>query len=198
MIHRGFSAYGASLYRNNPMWHLAIEMRSRMPELPMICDPSHICGNRTYLQEVAQKSADLYYDGLILESHICPAKAWSDASQQVTPSDLETLLRSIVWRQSTADTPEFHDALAGLRRQIDQIDAELFELLSNRMRVSEQIGRVKKQNNVAVLQGGRWSSILDKAMAQAPQLGLNAEFLKTIMEAIHLESINLQNKIMNE
>lgn len=147
---------------------------------------------------MAQKSADLYYDGLILESHICPAKAWSDASQQVTPSDLETLLRSIVWRQSTADTPEFHDALAGLRRQIDQIDAELFELLSNRMRVSEQIGRVKKQNNVAVLQGGRWSSILDKAMAQAPQLGLNAEFLKTIMEAIHLESINLQNKIMNE
>lgn len=105
LIHRGFSAYGASLYRNNPMWHLAIEMRSRMPELPMICDPSHICGNRTYLQEVAQKSADLYYDGLILESHICPAKAWSDASQQVTPSDLETLLRSIVWRQSTADTP---------------------------------------------------------------------------------------------
>ena len=198
LIHRGFSAYGASLYRNNPMWHLAIEMRSRMPELPMICDPSHICGNRTYLQEVAQKSADLYYDGLILESHICPAKAWSDASQQVTPSDLETLLRSIVWRQSTADTPEFHDALAGLRRQIDQIDAELFELLSNRMRVSEQIGRVKKQNNVAVLQGGRWSSILDKAMAQAPQLGLSAEFLKTIMEAIHLESINLQNKIMNE
>ena len=198
LIHRGCSALGAPLNRTNPRWQLASEMRSRLPAVPLICDPSQICGNRTYLQEVAQKSADLYYDGLILESHICPAKAWSDASQQVTPSDLETLLRSIVWRQSTADTPEFHDALAGLRRQIDQIDAELFELLSNRMRVSEQIGRVKKQNNVAVLQGGRWSSILDKAMAQAPQLGLNAEFLKTIMEAIHLESINLQNKIMNE
>ncbi len=198
LIHRGFSVYGTSPYRNNPMWHLAIEMRGRMPELPMICDPSHICGKRAYLQEVAQKSADLYYDGLIIESHICPDKALSDAAQQVTPSDLEALLRSIVWRQSTVDTPEFHDALAGLRSQIDQIDAELFELLSNRMRISKQIGQVKKQNNVAVLQGSRWSSILDRAMAQAAQLGLSEEFLKTIMEVIHIESINLQNKIMNE
>ena len=198
LIHRGFSAYGTSLYRNNPMWHLAIEMRSRMPELPMICDPSHICGNRQYLQEVAQKSADLYFDGLIVESHICPSKAWSDASQQVTPSDLETLLRSIVWRQSTVDTPEYNDALSKLRRQIDQIDSELFELLSKRMRVAEEIGQVKKANNVAILQGGRWNSIVDRVIAQAPKLGLSEDFLKTVLEAIHLESINLQNKVMNE
>lgn len=198
LIHRGFSSYGASIYRNNPMWHLAIEMRSRMPELPMICDPSHICGNRQYLQEVAQKSADLYFDGLIVESHICPSKAWSDASQQVTPSDLEKLLRSIVWRRSTADTPEYNDALSKLRRQIDQIDSELFELLSKRMRVAEEIGRVKKANNVAILQGGRWNSIVDRVIAQAPKLNLSEEFLKTVLEAIHLESINLQNKIMNE
>ena len=163
-----------------------------------IADPSHICGNRQYLQEVAQKSADLYCDGLIVESHICPSKAWSDASQQVTPSDLETLLRSIVWRQSTVDTPEYNDALSKLRRQIDQIDSELFELLSKRMRVAEEIGQVKKANNVAILQGGRWNSIVDRVIAQAPKLGLSEDFLKTVLEAIHLESINLQNKVMNE
>lgn len=198
LIHRGFSAYGTSRYRNNPMWHLAIEMRSRMPELPMICDPSHIAGKREYLREVAQKGADLYFDGLIVESHICPAKALSDAAQQVTPDDLDSLLRSIVWRQSTTDSPEYNDKLGALRRQIDQIDAETFELLSKRMRVAEQIGRVKRENNVAILQGGRWSSIVEKVVAQAPQLGVSEEFLKTVLEAIHLESINLQNKVMNE
>ena len=198
LIHRGFSAYGVSRYRNNPMWHLAIEMRSRMPELPMICDPSHIAGKREYLREVAQKGADLYFDGLIIESHICPDQALSDAAQQVTPDDLETLLRSIVWRQSTTDNPEYNDKLSALRRQIDQIDDETFELLSKRMRVAEQIGRVKRENNVAILQGGRWNSIVEKVVSQAPQLGVSEEFLKTVLEAIHLESINLQNKIMNE
>ena len=198
LIHRGFSAYGVSRYRNNPMWHLAIEMRSRMPELPMICDPSHIAGKREYLREVAQKGADLYFDGLIIESQICPDQALSDAAQQVTPDDLETLLRSIVWRQSTTDNPEYNDKLSALRRQIDQIDAETFELLSKRMRVAEQIGRVKRENNVAILQGGRWNSIVEKVVSQAPQLGVSEEFLKTVLEAIHLESINLQNKIMNE
>ena len=118
LIHRGFSAYGASLYRNNPMWHLAIEMRSRFPELPMICDPSHICGCRDYLLDVAQKSADLDYDGLIVESHICPDKAWSDASQQLTLDGLEALLRSIVWRRSTTDSPSYQQALAKLRAQV--------------------------------------------------------------------------------
>lgn len=198
LIHRGFSSFGSSEYRNQPMWHLAIEMRSRFPELAMICDPSHICGNRTLLKKVAQKSADLYYDGLIVESHICPSKAWSDPDQQLIPSDLEALLDAVVWRQSTVDSPEYNDALTSLRRQIDQLDSETFELLSKRMRVAEQIGKVKKENNVAILQGGRWSSIVDKVVSESPKLGLSEEFLKTVLEAIHNESINLQNRIMNE
>ena len=198
LIHRGFSAYGASLYRNNPMWHLAIEMRSRFPELPMICDPSHISGKREYLLEIAQKSADLDYDGLIVESHICPDKAWSDASQQVTPDGLKELLDHIVWRQPTTDSPAYQQALSRLRGQIDQIDAELFELLSQRMRVAEAIGQVKKENNVAILQGGRWQSIVERVMSQAPKLGVSPDFLKTVLEAIHLESINRQNIIMNQ
>ena len=180
------------------MWHLAIEMRSRFPELPMICDPSHICGCREYLLQIAQKSADLNFDGLIIESHICPDEAWSDASQQVTPDGLAELLGRIVWRQSTTDSPDYQQALSRLRSQIDQIDAETFELLAKRMRVAEEIGRVKKDSNVAILQGDRWNSIVDRVVSQAPKLGVSEEFLKTVLEAIHLESINLQNKVMND
>ena len=198
LIHRGFSVYGTSRYRNNPLWHLAIEMRSRFPEMPMICDPSHIAGNREYLHEIAQKSADLFYDGLIVESHICPDKAWSDAAQQVVPEELKKLLSSIIWRQSTTDNPEYQKALDKLRTEIDQIDDELFQLLSKRMQVAENIGRVKRENNVAILQGGRWNSIVEKVVSQSKKLGLSEEFLKVVLEAIHIESINRQNKIMNE
>ena len=198
LIHRGFSAYGASLYRNNPMWHLALEMRNRHQELPMICDPSHIAGNREYLQEISQKAADLFYDGLIVESHICPDCAWSDASQQLIPADLKKMLGSIVWRQSTTDSPEYQKALEKMRREIDQIDSELFELLGKRMKVAEGIGRVKRNNNVAILQGGRWNSIVDKVVSQSQKLGLSEEFLKTVLEAIHIESINRQNDVMNK
>ena len=198
LIHRGFSAYGASLYRNNPMWHLAIEMRSRFPELPMICDPSHICGCRTYLQEVAQKSAALDYDGLIIESHICPDKAWSDASQQVTPDGLKELLGKIVWRRSTTDSPDYQQALAKLRSQIDQIDAELFELLCERMKTSEKIGRIKKANNVAILQSNRWEDICRRMLSLTRGMGLSEDFVRTVLEAIHIESINHQNEVMNK
>lgn len=198
LIHRGFSSSGTSKYRNNPMWHLAFQMRSMAPELPMICDPSHITGNRSYLHEIAQKSADLNYDGLILESHICPDKAWSDPKQQVTPDDLDELLGSIVWRKTTTDSPEYNSKLDLLRRQIDQIDAEVFDLLSQRMKVAEEIGRVKRESNVTILQGGRWNCIVERITSQAPALGLSEDFLKTILEAIHLESINRQNRIMNE
>lgn len=198
LIHRGFSMYGMDKYRNAPLWHLALEMRNRFPHLPMICDPSHICGNREYLYEVAQKSADLSYDGLIIESHCCPEKAWSDASQQLTPKALAKLLNSIVWRQPSTDKPEYVTALEELRGQIDQIDSELFVLLSKRMRIAENIGRVKRANNVAILQGGRWNDIVEKVRKQAVQLKLSEEFLKNVLEAIHLESINCQNQIMNE
>lgn len=198
LIHRGFSSYGASEFRNNPMWHLAIEMRKLMGDMPMICDPSHICGNRTHLQEVSQKSADLFYDGLIIESHICPDKAWSDASQQLTPDSLAEMLKTIKWREAMVDSPEFKDKLGELRRQIDQIDAETFQLLSKRMQVAREIGLVKRENNVAILQGGRWGSIVDNITGKAEKLGVSEDFLRSILEAIHLESINLQNKIMNQ
>ena len=198
LIHRGFSVYGAHKYRNNPLWHLVIDMRSRYPELPMICDPSHICGCRDYLYEVSQKAADLDYDGLIIESHICPEKAWSDASQQLTPDALNELIEKVIWRRSTTDEPSFQKALSSLRVQIDQIDSELFELLSKRMKVSDKIGKVKKENNVAILQGGRWSNIVERVVSQSKQLNLSEDFLRTILEAIHLESINRQNKVMND
>ncbi|HIS34919.1 MAG TPA: bifunctional 3-deoxy-7-phosphoheptulonate synthase/chorismate mutase type II [Candidatus Avirikenella pullistercoris] len=198
LIHRGFSVFGASPYRNNPMWHMPIEMRRRMPELPMICDPSHIAGNRDLLYEVAQKSADLNFDGLIIESHINPCEAWSDASQQVTPRALEQLLDSIVWRKKDTDSPEYAKALEQLRGQIDNLDAELFAILAKRMGVAEKIGMVKKENNVAILQTNRWSEILDRAKSQSQKLGLSEDFLIKVLDAIHVESINHQNNVMNK
>lgn len=197
LIHRGFSHVGHNKYRNPPMWHLVFEMRSKFPEMAMICDPSHIGGAREYLQELSQTAADLRYDGLIIESHIRPAEAKSDAAQQVTPADLATLLKSINWRASNTNDPEFSRALANLRAEIDQIDSELFELLAKRMHVAERIGAVKRDNNVAILQGERWNSIVENIVAQAKELGLSEDFLKTVLQAIHIESINRQNEIMN-
>ncbi len=197
LIHRGFSAIGGP-YRNNPMWHLAIEMRRRMPELPLFCDPSHICGKRDGLLEISQKSADLNYDGLLIESHICPDKAWSDAGQQLTPADLKTMLNQLTWRKEIVDKPEFLNALDQYRNQIDQIDSELFDLLSRRMNIAEKIGQVKRDNSVTILQSGRWGDIVERILAQSDKLNLSREFLSTVLEAIHLESINRQNRIMNE
>lgn len=196
LIHRGFSTVGSE-YRNNPMWHLAIEMRRRMPGIPMICDPSHICGNRKDLLTVAQKSADLSYDGLIIESHVNPDKAWSDASQQITPVQLKELLGAVKWRREAVDKPEFVKALDECRGQIDQLDSELFALLSKRMAVAERIGEIKRDNDVTILQASRWSDIVARILAQSDKLGLSEEFLAKILEAIHIESINKQNKIMN-
>ena len=198
LVHRGFSFYGHGAYRNPPVWHIALEMRSRFPDIRMLCDPSHICGNRYRLEEVSQKAADLRYDGLMIESHIDPAKALSDASQQLTPAALATLLKSIRWRQSTTANPLFAETLDKLRGQIDEIDAEIIELLSRRMAVSEQMGYIKKENDVAILQERRWSNIMERSMLQAKQLGLNKEFLKTVLESIHIESINRQNEVMNK
>src|SRR5215468_6409633 len=147
LIHRGFSSYGNTEYRNAPMWHLAIEMKRRNPELMIINDPSHICGRRDILQDVAQKAIDLDYDGLIIESHIDPDKAWSDAKQQITPERLAELLNSIKWRHETTTEKDFIDALAKLREQINHIDDEVMQLLGQRMRIADQVGRYKKDNN---------------------------------------------------
>jgi chorismate mutase len=197
LIHRGFSYFGQQRYRNAPMWPLAFEMRSRFPEMMMICDPSHMAGTTEYLYELSQAAADLRYDGLIIESHICPARALSDAKQQVVPGELERLVRSVNWRREAANDPEFVKALNMFRDQIDQIDAELFSLLSRRMKISENIGRVKKANDVAILQSSRWGAIKERILSQAERLELGREFLGEVLEAIHLESINRQNSVMN-
>ncbi len=197
LIHRGFSYFGQQKYRNAPMWPLAFEMRSRFPEMMMICDPSHMAGATEYLHELSQAAADLRYDGLIIESHVCPSQALSDAKQQLIPGELERLVRSINWRREAVDDPEFVKALDMFRDQIDQIDAELFSLLSRRMKIAEQIGRVKKENDVAILQSSRWGSIKERILSQAGELELGREFLGEILETIHLESINRQNSVMN-
>ena len=197
LIHRGFSSYGNTEYRNAPMWHLAIEMKRRTPGMMMINDPSHISGRRDILLDVAQKAIDLDMDGLIIETHIDPDKAWSDAKQQITPERLAELLESIKWRHETTTEKEFIDALAKLREQIDHIDDELIQLLGQRMRIADQVGRYKKDNNITILQTNRWNSILEKAFAKGEKLGLSKEFITKYYDAVHMESINHQNKIMN-
>ncbi len=197
MIHRGFSSYGNTEYRNAPMWHLPIEMKRRFPEMPLICDPSHICGNRTMLQSIAQKSIDLDFDGVMIESHIDPDKAWSDAKQQITPERLTEMLEALVWRHENTDEKEFLTALATLREQINQLDDELMTILGQRMKIADKIGEYKKNNNIIILQTSRWNEILEKAYRKGDQLGLSKEFITKYFDAIHLESINHQNNIMN-
>jgi chorismate mutase len=198
MIHRGFSNYGNTEFRNAPMWHLPIEMRRRFPEMLLICDPSHICGNRTMLQSVAQKSIDLDFNGLMIESHIDPDNAWSDAKQQVTPERLLEMLGELIWRSENTDEKEFLNALAKLREQINHIDDELLMLIGQRMKIADKIGEYKKSNNITILQTNRWNDILAKAFKKGERLGLSQEFITKYFDAIHLESINHQNKIMND
>ncbi|MBU3713531.1 MAG: 3-deoxy-7-phosphoheptulonate synthase [Ferruginibacter sp.] len=197
MIHRGFSNYGNTEYRNAPMWHLPIEMKRRFPEMMLICDPSHICGNRTLLQSVAQKSIDLDFDGLIVESHIDPDNAWSDAKQQITPETFGKMLDDLKWRSETSDKEDFVNALAKLREQINHLDDELLTLLSQRMKIAEKIGNYKRENNITILQTGRWNEILQKAIQRGSKLDLSEDFIAKYLDAVHLESINHQNKIMN-
>jgi chorismate mutase len=197
LIHRGFSSYGNTEYRNAPMWHLAIEMKRRYPELLMINDPSHICGRRDILLEVAQKAVDLDYDGLMIETHIDPDNAWSDAKQQITPEQLAELLDTIVWRKEDIPSEAFHQALEKLRNQINHLDDELMQILSQRMKVAEKIAEYKKENNITVLQTSRWNEILNRACVKAEKLGLSKEFITKYFDAVHMESINHQTKIIN-
>jgi len=197
LIHRGFSSYGNTDFRNAPMWHLAIEMKRRFPNVPMINDPSHICGRRDILQSVAQQAIDLDFDGLIIESHMDPDNAWSDAKQQITPEVLKQMLESIRWRKENVQNEDFLSALEKLRQQINQLDDELLQVLSTRMKVAQKIGEYKKNNNITILQTNRWNEILDRAIAKGNNLGLSDEFVTKYMDAVHMESINQQNKIMN-
>ena len=197
LIHRGFSSYGNTEFRNAPMWHLALEMKRRMPGMLMVNDPSHICGRRDILQSTAQKAIDLDFDGLMIESHIDPDNAWSDAKQQITPERLAEMLEAISWRNENVPSPSFHAALDKLREQINHIDDELMQLISQRMNIAEKIGEYKKNNNVTIFQQGRWNEVLQKALGKASKVGLSEEFTTRYMDAIHMESINRQNKIMN-
>ncbi len=198
LIHRGFSSYGNTEYRNAPMWHLAIEMKRRNPGMMIINDPSHICGRRDILLDVAQKAIDLDYDGLMIESHIDPDHAWSDAKQQVTPEKLSEMLSSIRWRKEDGASEEFHALMEKLRQQINHLDDELLQILGQRMKVADEIGKYKKANNITILQTNRWNSILERAIAKGEKLGLSEEFITKYFDAIHMESINHQNKIMND
>jgi chorismate mutase len=197
LIHRGFSSYGDTEYRNNPMWHLAIEMKRRNPKLLMINDPSHICGRRDTLLEVAQKAIDLDYDGLMIESHIDPDKAWSDAKQQVTPERLSEMLDKIIWRKEDTPSVAYHNALEQLRSQINQLDDELMQILGQRMKVAEKIGQFKKENNITILQTNRYNEILERAFRKGEQVGLSNEFVTKYFDAVHIESINHQTKVLN-
>ena len=198
LIHRGFSGYGSSQYRNTPMWHLALEIMKRLPELPIFCDPSHICGNRTGLLEVSQQAADLNFNGLMLESHVTPDSAWSDAKQQVTPERLTELLDSIIWRAEGSDSVAYQTSRDELRGVIDRLDDEILKLLSRRMEAAEGIGRIKRENNVMILQASRWNQVVERVLARSEELGLSQDFLKIILEAIHIESINKQNHVMKQ
>lgn len=197
LIHRGFHTYGNTEFRNAPMWHLAIEMKRRNPEIMMINDPSHICGRRDILLEVAQKAIDLDFDGLMIESHIDPDHAWSDAKQQVTPEQLKELLDSITWRKEDVNSAAYHAALEKLRHQINHLDDELMQILGQRMKLAEQIGQYKKTNNITILQTGRWNEILERAFRKGDKLGLSQEFITRYFDAVHMESINHQKKVMD-
>lgn len=197
-IHRGFSSYGNSKFRNIPQWQIPIELRQRIKELPLLCDPSHITGNKELIHEVSQAAMDLNFNGLIIESHINPQKALSDAQQQLTPKELVNLIDSLVLRDTKSSDTEFKTVLNELRQQIDVLDDKLFDLLEDRIKIAEQIGLYKKENNITILQSDRWKSILENAMIKAKSKNLSEDFISKVFKAIHQESINKQTNIMNK
>jgi chorismate mutase len=196
-IHRGFSYHGDTKYRNVPRWQIPIDLKRQFPDLPIICDNSHICGRRDILQTVAQKAMDLNFNGLMTEVHPHPDEAWSDAEQQVTPEQYQQLMSEIIFRQPTTDDMEFLENLEHLRHEIDELDEELLNLLSHRMRLAEGIGEYKKRKNIAILQASRWNEILERSLAKGRAKGLSEEFVTVVLKAIHQESINHQARIMN-
>lgn len=197
VIHRGFSTYEKTKYRNIPEWQIAIELQSRFPDLPLICDPSHITGKREMIQEVSQQALDLNYDGLIIETHIDPDNAWSDSAQQVTPTVLKKIFADLKVKKMTSEEDDFNNEMAKLRANIDIADSKILEILGNRMKISDQIGALKKAKNVAVLQNKRWNEILEKMILEGEQKGLSEEFILRLFKAIHQESITHQEKVIN-
>ena len=194
-IHRGFSSYEKNLYRNSPQWHIPIELRRRIPNLPILCDPSHIGGKRELIAPISQQAMDLNFNGLLVESHCNPDEAWSDALQQLTPDALDYILDLLVIRDGVQQSTE---NLNMLRKQIDECDNDLIEILAKRMRVAREIGTYKQEHNMTVLQTGRYNEILNKRGEQGEACGMGAEFMKDVFESIHQESVRQQIEIINK
>ena len=192
-IHRGFSAYGRHLYRNLPQWRIPIELRRRFPELPVFCDPSHIGGKRELIAPISQQALDMSFSGLIIESHCDPDCAWSDKTQQITPEVLNFILHTLVLRDKSTST----ESLALLRQQIDRIDDELLELLDKRMRVAREIGHYKQEHSMPVIQAGRYNDLMQRRVATAEEMGMSPDFMRSVLAAIHEESVRQQIEIVN-
>lgn len=197
-IHRGFTPFRQTKYRNYPNWKTFIELKRMLPNLPVICDPSHIAGTRKYLLEVSQKAFDMGMDGLMLESHRDPSCALSDAAQQLTPEDLGKLLDKLVIRVENANNPDFENQLDVLRNRIDAIDSELLETLSSRVQIVKEIGRYKRDNNVTALQINRWTELMEKRVDTGKNLALNETFIKILFQLIHEDSVRTQTEIMDK
>lgn len=193
-IHRGFSTYGTHLYRNMPQWHIPIELRRRFPNLPILCDPSHIGGKRELVAPISQQAYDMGFDGLIVECHCNPDCAWSDKAQQVNPDVFNFILNSLVMRDQVSTT----ENITLLRQQIDQADNELLEILNKRMRICREIGQYKKEHGMTVLQTGRYDDIMQSRVKLAVEMGMSADFMKTVLSSIHEESVRQQLEIFNE
>mgnify|MGYP000868436837 FL=1 len=196
VIHRGFSTYEKTKYRNIPEWQLVIELQNKFPDLPLICDPSHITGKRELIFDVSQTALDLNFNGLMIETHCTPDEAWSDAAQQVTPQRLVQIMNDLRIRKTSTSEEDYVSQLTGLRSRIDILDDQLLDLLKKRMDISDEIGQLKKINNVAILQNQRWHEILGKVILEGEQHGLNEEFIIQLFKVIHQESINRQEKIV--
>ena len=197
-IHRGFSSFEKGPFRNAPMWDLAIELKTRIPELDMLCDPSHIAGNRELISFVSQKALDLDMAGLMIESHINPDAAWSDAKQQVTPLVLGKIISELVVRTASTDNKIFKDTLSLLREQIDHLDDDIMSKMASRMKISEKIGQYKKENNVTILQVNRWEEIVQTRVAMGKAMGMDEGFTRDLLRLVHHESIQVQTKVMNK
>jgi len=193
-IHRGFSFYGKSIYRNPPQWHIPIELHRRIPELPIVCDPSHMGGKRELVAPLSQQALDMKFVGLMIECHCSPDEAWSDKNQQVTPEVLKIILSSLVLRNSEQNT----ESLKALRQQIDRLDTELLDLYNKRMHISREIGKYKKEHSMPVVQENRYDDLIKSRVSAAVQMGMSADFMKTVLQAIHEESVRQQIEILNK
>lgn len=192
--HRGFNVYGKSLLRNAPLWEIPIELKREFPELPIVCDPSHIAGRRDFIEEISRKALNLGYEGLMIETHRDPNQAWSDAAQQVTPDTLSQLLSKLQFRRRHIDDDSYRNQVSFLREEIDNVDEQLVEILARRMNLSKEIGTLKEHNNIAFYQHNRWSDIIEQVKTHAEERNLNHEFVLKLFSLIHLESIDIQGE----